>query len=137
MKLRNSLIINLITVLHKNGVPAHRLENSVKKVAKKIKFNVFLNIGLNSITISIDEHDLQFVKIINFDSTNLNLSKIHEVNHLISKFCNNQLTLDEFNDQQSRLLHAKEHAYLYLMTDGLTPEQVRDAVILYIDKFLA
>lgn len=46
-------------------------------------------------------------------------------------------TLDEFNDQQARLLHAKEHANLYLRTDALTPEQVREAVIIYIDKFSA
>lgn len=41
-------------------------------------------------------------------------------------------TLLEYQKQQVRLLHAKEHADLYLVTDALTTEQVRDFVILFL-----
>ncbi len=34
----------------------------------------------------------------------------------------------EYQEEQRRLAHAREHADLYLMTDNLTPEQVADKV---------
>jgi deoxyadenosine/deoxycytidine kinase len=37
-------------------------------------------------------------------------------------------TLAEYQEQQRRLVHAREHADFYLMTDDLTPEQVADKV---------
>jgi ATPase subunit of ABC transporter with duplicated ATPase domains len=38
----------------------------------------------------------------------------------------------EYREQQRRLQHARQHAHLYLMTDGLTPEQVAQAVADFI-----
>jgi len=46
-------------------------------------------------------------------------------------------TFHEYQEQQTRLSHAREHADLYLVTDELTPEQVRDIVILFMDQHTA
>jgi deoxyadenosine/deoxycytidine kinase len=37
-------------------------------------------------------------------------------------------TAAEYHEQQRRLQHARQHAHLYLMTDGLTPAEVAQAV---------
>ena len=42
----------------------------------------------------------------------------------------------EYREQQRRLLHARQHAHFYLMTDGLTPEQVAQAVAEFIKEHL-
>jgi len=42
-------------------------------------------------------------------------------------------TLREYQEQQVRLLHAKEHAHLYLVTDSLSPEKVLDIVINFLE----
>jgi hypothetical protein len=34
----------------------------------------------------------------------------------------------DYQEQQRRLLHAREHADFYLLTDGLSPQQVADKV---------
>lgn len=41
-------------------------------------------------------------------------------------------TVEEYQEQQRRLAHAREHAHFYLMTDGLSPEQVADRVIQFL-----
>lgn len=40
----------------------------------------------------------------------------------------------EYQEQQRRLAHAREHADYYLLTDGLTAEQVADAVARFLDS---
>jgi deoxyadenosine/deoxycytidine kinase len=42
----------------------------------------------------------------------------------------------EYREQQRRLLHAREHAHFYLMTDGLAPDQVAQAVAEFIKEQL-
>jgi ABC-type dipeptide/oligopeptide/nickel transport system ATPase subunit len=42
-------------------------------------------------------------------------------------------TVSEYEEQQRRLAHAREHAHFYLMTDNLTPEEVAEQV----QKFLS
>ena len=37
-------------------------------------------------------------------------------------------TVEEYQEQQRRLAHARQHADFYLMTDDLTPEQVAEKV---------
>jgi ABC-type branched-subunit amino acid transport system ATPase component len=37
-------------------------------------------------------------------------------------------TLAEYQEQQRRLIHARQHADFYLMTDELTPDQVAEKV---------
>ncbi len=37
-------------------------------------------------------------------------------------------TVEEYQEQQRRLTHARQHADLYLMTDELTPEEVEERV---------
>jgi hypothetical protein len=41
-------------------------------------------------------------------------------------------TLDEYDIQQRRLQHARQHADLYLCTDELTSTQVLDRVLLFL-----
>lgn len=41
-------------------------------------------------------------------------------------------TLAEYQEQQRRLQHARQHADLYLMTDDLTPEEVAGKVAEFI-----
>jgi len=43
-------------------------------------------------------------------------------------------TLREYQEQQTRLVHAKEHAHLYLVTDSLTPEHVLDIVRYFLEN---
>ncbi len=43
-------------------------------------------------------------------------------------------TFNEYMQQQTRLVHAKENAHLYLVTDALTPEQVCETVILFVER---
>jgi hypothetical protein len=38
-------------------------------------------------------------------------------------------------EQQRRLVHAREHCDLYLMTDPLTPEQVLARVLSFVEAF--
>lgn len=38
----------------------------------------------------------------------------------------------EYREQQRRLEHARQHAHFYLLTDGLTPDQVAQAVAAFI-----
>jgi len=48
------------------------------------------------------------------------------------KRCKLNWTIEEFEVQVMRLLHARRNADFYLNTDDLTPEQVRNCVIEYI-----
>lgn len=41
-------------------------------------------------------------------------------------------TVEEYQEQQRRLAHAREHADFYLMTDTLTPEQVAEQVTAFL-----
>jgi hypothetical protein len=41
-------------------------------------------------------------------------------------------TLEEYQEQQRRLAHARAHADYYLMTDDLTPGQVAQKVIEFL-----
>jgi hypothetical protein len=43
-------------------------------------------------------------------------------------------TLGEYQEQQRRLAHAREHADFYLMTDGLTPDEVADQVMNFLSR---
>lgn len=43
-------------------------------------------------------------------------------------------TVEEYQEQQRRLAHAREHANFYLMTDDLTPEQVVEKVSAYLTQ---
>lgn len=45
------------------------------------------------------------------------------------------LSLTEFNDQKDRLAHAFQHADLRIFTDELTPEQVLNQVIDFLNQF--
>ena len=40
----------------------------------------------------------------------------------------------EYREQQRRLQHARQNAQFYLMTDGLTPAQVADAVAAFLER---
>lgn len=40
----------------------------------------------------------------------------------------------EYLEQQRRLQHARQNAHFYLMTDGLTPEYVAQAVIAFLGQ---
>ncbi|GAB4530222.1 MAG: hypothetical protein Fur0018_17370 [Anaerolineales bacterium] len=44
-------------------------------------------------------------------------------------------TLREYEAQQQRLRHAREHADFYLLTDRLTPEQVYQQVLSFLSGF--
>jgi ABC-type glutathione transport system ATPase component len=41
---------------------------------------------------------------------------------------------DDYLEQHHRLRHARQHANLYLFTDGLTPQQIVDEVLKYLDN---
>ena len=41
-------------------------------------------------------------------------------------------TVDEYQEQQRRLAHARENADFYLMTDEMTPEEVAGAVAAFL-----
>ncbi len=43
-------------------------------------------------------------------------------------------TQQEYLEQQRRLNHARDHADLYLMTDGLSPEVIADKVYQFLEK---
>lgn len=43
-------------------------------------------------------------------------------------------TVEEYQEQQRRLAHARQHANFYLMTDDLTPEQVAEKVSDYLTQ---
>jgi len=40
----------------------------------------------------------------------------------------------EYQEQLRRLTHARQHANLYIMTDGLTPQQVMERVLAFLDR---
>jgi deoxyadenosine/deoxycytidine kinase len=42
-------------------------------------------------------------------------------------------TVDEYNEQQRRLQHARQHTDLYLCTDDLTPQQVLERVLDFLN----
>jgi hypothetical protein len=44
-------------------------------------------------------------------------------------------TLEEYQEQQRRLAHAREHADFYIMTDELSPEQVAEQVASFLAQF--
>jgi hypothetical protein len=44
-------------------------------------------------------------------------------------------TLEEYLEQQRRLLNAREHANLYLLTDNLSPLDVMTAVLTYVSSY--
>lgn len=41
--------------------------------------------------------------------------------------------LEEFHDQQNRLVHARRHANLYIDTDLLSPPEILDIVLQYLN----
>jgi guanylate kinase len=41
-------------------------------------------------------------------------------------------TMEEYQEQQRRLAHAREHADLYVMTDQLAPDQVAEKVVEFL-----
>lgn len=41
-------------------------------------------------------------------------------------------TMEEYQEQQRRLAHARANADFYLMTDGLTPEEVAGEVVAFL-----
>jgi deoxyadenosine/deoxycytidine kinase len=41
-------------------------------------------------------------------------------------------TVDEYNEQHRRLAHARQNADFYLMTDGLTPEEVLSSILEFL-----
>lgn len=43
-------------------------------------------------------------------------------------------TMEEYQEQQRRLAHAREHADFYLMTDDLSPQQVAEQVIQFLTQ---
>jgi ATPase subunit of ABC transporter with duplicated ATPase domains len=43
-------------------------------------------------------------------------------------------SLADYEEQQRRLAHARQHADLYLMTDDFTPEQVAEKVIEFLNQ---
>ncbi len=43
-------------------------------------------------------------------------------------------TVEEYQEQQRRLTHARQHADLYLMTDELTPEEVEEKVSEFLEN---
>ena len=43
-------------------------------------------------------------------------------------------TPEEYQEQQRRLTHARQHADIYLMTDELTPEQVEEKVRGFLEE---
>ncbi len=43
---------------------------------------------------------------------------------------------EDYRAQQHRLRDAREHADFYLLTDGLTPEEVAAAVLAFLESFL-
>jgi len=45
---------------------------------------------------------------------------------------NLQWTEAEYQEQQRRLAHAREHAHLYIMTDDLTPREVLEEVLAFL-----
>ena len=52
-----------------------------------------------------------------------------DVSYLVTlKRKNLQWTEAEYQEQQRRLSHAREHAHLYIMTDDLTPREVLEKV---------
>ncbi len=43
---------------------------------------------------------------------------------------------EDYLEQQHRLRHAREHADFYLLTDGLTPEEVAQQVLAFLKAYL-
>ena len=43
-------------------------------------------------------------------------------------------TVEEYEEQQRRLAHARQNADFYLMTDGMTPEEVAGAVADFLHR---
>jgi ATPase subunit of ABC transporter with duplicated ATPase domains len=43
-------------------------------------------------------------------------------------------TVDEYQEQQRRLQHARAHAHLYLMTDEMSADEVAAAVLLFLGR---
>ncbi len=41
---------------------------------------------------------------------------------------------NEYNDQQNRLSHARQHADLYIDTDRLSPQEVLDLVMVFLEQ---
>lgn len=43
-------------------------------------------------------------------------------------------TMDEYMEQQRRLAHAREHCHFYLLTDSLTPTQMLEQVLSFLEQ---
>ncbi len=70
--------------------------------------------------------------------TNPDILVFLDVSYQVSKQRRNlDWTSEEYQEQQRRLLHARQHANLYLFTDDLTPRQVFQQVVSHLDSRLS
>lgn len=44
-------------------------------------------------------------------------------------------TIKDYEEQQFRLRHARQHAHLYILTDSFTPHEVYKQIITYLGQF--
>lgn len=44
-------------------------------------------------------------------------------------------TIKDYEEQQNRLRHARQHAHLYVLTDLITPQEVFEQIMTYLDHF--
>jgi len=46
-------------------------------------------------------------------------------------------TIEEYEEQLHRLQHAREHAQLYILTDPLSPQEIFDRTIGFLEEYLS
>lgn len=108
MNKQQKLIVDLAETLHANGLPAHRIENSIKLISKVVQTPVEISSTPEMLLISFDSPSNTIMK--KMKGSSLNFDRMDQLHKLINQIANNKLDIDS---AQTKLTEIKNRKVLY------------------------
>jgi uncharacterized membrane protein YjjP (DUF1212 family) len=98
-------IVDLAETLHKNGLPAHRIENSIKLISKVLQTPVELSSTPEMLMLSFDSTSHTTMK--KMSGSSLNFDRMDHLHKLISEISNKNLDVESAQKQLNEIKNRK------------------------------
>ena len=108
MNKQQNFIVDLAETLHSNGLPAHRIENSIKLISKVLQTPVEISSTPEMLLLSFDSPSHTIMK--KMRGSSLNFDRMDQLHKLINLISNQNLDIDS---AQSQLTEIKNRKVLY------------------------
>ncbi|MEN9302371.1 MAG: hypothetical protein RL264_800 [Bacteroidota bacterium] len=99
----NRFIVALAETLHKNGLPAHRLENTMQQICRSLGKDVEFSVTPELLLISFSEGENNGVVMRKFSGTDLHIEKMVLLHRLINNCLNDPFTIQEAQTELARI----------------------------------